>query len=127
MTAPIHVVPINDRYANIDNGDPCPCLPMVTREGVVRHNAYDAREVGEVCRKALDLLGVAHRPPWTDEEREAYEHAIHVLDMHWPKDDGEKNGRGTGFPFRPQANGNRCAVCGRCAPLVDDECPDCRH
>ena len=96
----LHVSPENDLREHVTNGDPCPCLPR-ERNGVMIHNSYDAREVGEVCRRALDMLGVEHRPPWTDEERDAYEHAIAVLDMHWPCDESEGNGRGTCFPFRP--------------------------
>lgn len=97
-----HVHPENDLREHVTDGEPCPCLPRV-KDGVIVHNAYDAREVGEVCRHALDLLGVEHRPPWTDKERDAYEHAIQILDMHWPKKDSEKNDRGTVFPFRPHA------------------------
>lgn len=53
------------------------------------HNSYDRREVGEVCRSALDKLGIALaniNHEWSHEERSAYDHAIHLLDMHWPKD-----------------------------------------
>lgn len=81
-----HVYPLGDVREHVTNGDPCPCLPR-TVEGVVIHNSYDGRETGEVCRQALDLLGVAlaeHSHTWSDREREAYEHAITVLDMHWP-------------------------------------------
>lgn len=81
-----HIEPLNDRRQHITNGDPCPCLPRVV-EGVVVHNSYDARETGEVCRKALDLLAGAladHRHVWTPAERQAFEHAIAVLNMHWP-------------------------------------------
>lgn len=80
---PVHVYPVRDTREHITNGDPCPCLPR-TVEGVVIHNSYDAREVGEVCRKALDMLGKDHVGAWSPELREAYEHAVAVLDMHWP-------------------------------------------
>jgi len=88
---PIHVAPIKDIFDHVTNGDPCPCLPRVTDDGVVVHNSYDGRETGEACRKAIDLLGKAlagHGHTWTDEERDAYEHAIAILDMHWPTEDG---------------------------------------
>lgn len=82
-----HVVPVNDLRDHIVNGDPCPCLPRQL-PGVVMHFSYDARETGEVCRRALDLLATAltsRGHTWAAPEREAYEHAIRVLDMHWPR------------------------------------------
>lgn len=103
----IHVYPLSDTHEHVVTGDPCPCLPVELprhdgeRDPIYRHNSYDGREVGEVCRRALDLLGVKHRPPWTIAERSAYEYAIQLLDMHWPKDETESNERGTAFPFRP--------------------------
>lgn len=100
MSERVHVYPENDLRKHVTDGELCPCLPRV-RDGVVTHNAYDAREVGEVVRSALDMLGVQKPPPWSDEERDLYEHAIHLCEMHWPKDDGESNARGTAFPFRP--------------------------
>lgn len=81
-----HVSPINDTREHVLNGDPCPCMPRQL-PGCVVHNSYDGRETGEVCRKAIDTLGSAladHGHTWTDEERDAYEHAIAILDMHWP-------------------------------------------
>lgn len=82
-----HVVPNNDlREHVVEAGGLCPCIPRVV-DGVVVHNSYDAREIGEVCRKALDLLGCAladHGHDWGDGERRDYEHAIQLLDMHWP-------------------------------------------
>lgn len=94
-----HVVPVNDLREHVTNGDPCPCLPMVFvgfADGEPRtvHNSYDRRETGEVCRRALDLLGTAlanHGHEWTMAERTAYEHAIHVLAMHWPEKPSEPN------------------------------------
>lgn len=100
-----HVVPNNDLREHVVESDGlCPCLPRVLlpraeqmpdgtwvqpdhSHARVVHNSYDRREVGEVCRKALDLLGCAladHGHDWGDGEREAYEHAIQLLDMHWP-------------------------------------------
>lgn len=97
----VHVSPIGDEREHCTDGEPCPCLPM-ERDGVVRHNAYDAREVGEVCRRALDMLGVQKPPPWTNDERDAYEHAIQLLDMHWPEPH-ETPAIGEGaYPFRPK-------------------------
>ena len=90
----LHVMPEGDRYEH--SFDYCSCLPRTRsdRAGnkVVIHNAYDARETGEVCRKTLDLLALAlteHGHAWTDEERTEYEHAILVLNMHWPAKDAE--------------------------------------
>lgn len=101
---PIHVYPISDIREHVTNGDPCPCMPMVRHPAAVQeedgswsqpdeslativHHAYDAREVGEVCRLALDQLGKAladHGHTWSPDERFNYEHAIHVLNMHYP-------------------------------------------
>lgn len=85
---PLHVVPNNDCLQH-ELSLTCSCIPFTLDEGsVVVHIAYDRRETGEVCRRALDLLGTAlagHNHTWTDQEREAYEHAIHVLDQGWPK------------------------------------------
>ena len=87
MTWRPHVTPMNDLRDHVVEQDGlCPCLPRVV-DGVVMHNSYDRREVGEVCRRALDLLGVAladHDHDWGPGEREAYDHAIAVLDIHWP-------------------------------------------
>lgn len=84
----MHVYPERDLRAHVTNGDPCPCLPRMLDDGaVIVHNSYDARETGETCRDALNRLGVAlaeHRHTWTNEERMAYEHAMAILDMHWP-------------------------------------------
>lgn len=90
--ATFHVTPNNDlREHVLDPDGACPCLPRrgPDWEGTPRwvHNSYDRREVGEVCRLALDRLGVelANREhEWTPEQRDAYEHAVHLLDMHWP-------------------------------------------
>lgn len=102
---PIHVVPNNDlREHDLDHAGLCPCMPMLVppvpavvdgvlcqpdnSQAIWRHNSYDGREVGEVCRTALDALGSAladHSHEWSAEQRQAYEHAIHLLDMHWPK------------------------------------------
>lgn len=81
-----HVEPRNDKREHITNGDPCPCLPRVV-DGVVVHNSYDGRETGEVCRKALDMLAVAMADrfhTWSAAERDAYDHALAILNMHWP-------------------------------------------
>jgi hypothetical protein len=102
---PIHVTPIGDlREHPLDVL--CPCMPRTLphygtdwlcldgsttpERTVVVHNSYDGRETGEVCRKALDLLGAAiahHGHEWTPTERDAYYHAIHILNMHWPAKD----------------------------------------
>lgn len=82
-----HVYPYGDKRGHVTNGDPCPCLPTTIGQ-VVRHNAYDVREVGATCRRALDLLTgalVAYGHTWTDTERAAYEHAVDLLNMHWPE------------------------------------------
>lgn len=83
----IHTVPVNDLRGHVEDGGLCPCMPRVQCDGEhVIHNSYDGREIGEVCARALDLLGQAlaaypHR--WTVEERDAYEHAFLVLAMHY--------------------------------------------
>ena len=85
MTDRHHVIPLNDSRGHVEDGSPCPCLPR-ERDDVVTHNSYDGREIGEVCAKALDLLGIAlvhHEHTWSDEEREAYEHALTLLQMHY--------------------------------------------
>lgn len=84
-----HVHPIGDIREHVTNGDPCPCLPR-TVEGVVIHNSYDGRETGEVCRLAFAMLRAtlaAAGGKLGPLGREAYEHAITVLDMHWPAKD----------------------------------------
>jgi len=102
---PIHCMPLGDTRDHVADGLFCPCLPRLVAarptqdedgvtidpdpsQGVIVHNSYDRREVGEVCRSALDKLGVAlagHSHQWSHEERSAYEHAIYLMDMHWPK------------------------------------------
>jgi hypothetical protein len=86
---PFHVVPLNDLREH-PSDIMCPCLPVQVG-GVIRHNSYDGREVGEVCLLALDLLGLAlaqHNHTWTEREREAYDHAVLILKMHWDVKDG---------------------------------------
>lgn len=82
-----HVVPSNDLREHVVEPDGlCPCMPREVG-GIIVHNAYDRRETGEVCRLALDLLGRAladHGHTWTPQEREAFEHAQHILAIHWP-------------------------------------------
>lgn len=86
---PIHVLPVNDIRQHVMDGLFCPCMPRLDATGnIIKHNSYDRREVGEVCRLALDRLGIAlanidHE--WSADEREAYDHAIYLLDLHWPK------------------------------------------
>lgn len=92
MKIKIHVSPNNDKHEHDLDGGLCPCLPREKHFAdsiVVVHNSYDKREVGTVMRKALDVLGCAMADAslvWTDEQREAYEHAIHPTHLHWPKD-----------------------------------------
>lgn len=102
---PIHTVPVGDIRDHVMDGLFCPCMPRLVQahatidddgvrvepdptSGVIVHNSYDRREVGEVCRSALDKLGIAlanidHE--WSHEERSAYDHAIYLLGLHWPK------------------------------------------
>lgn len=86
---PNHVFPNNDLRDHVTDGDPCPCMPRTLEDGeLIVHNSYDRRETGEVCRKALDLLGAAladHGHTWTPEQRDAYDHALLILNMHWPE------------------------------------------
>lgn len=88
MGVHMHVTPVNDLREHVLS-QMCPCIPRLAVGGeVIVHNAYDAREVGEVCRKAFDLMVLAlatHNHDWSAEEQDALEHAIHVLDMHWTK------------------------------------------
>lgn len=100
---PIHIMPINDLRDHVTD-ILCPCMPKmllpepVVEDGVmlqpdhshavIRHNSYDGREIGETCRRALDLLGKAlavHSHEWSSEERDAYEHAITVLENKFPE------------------------------------------
>lgn len=81
-----HVYPLRDLRDHITNGGPCPCM-ATTVDGVTIHNSYDGREVGEVCRRALDTMAMlltCHDHELTAAERRLYEHAINLLDMHWP-------------------------------------------
>jgi hypothetical protein len=82
-----HVSPNRDVREHVLNGDPCPCMPRVVG-GVTIHNSYDGREVGEVIAALIARLGDAlaeHSHEWTDEQREAVEHAESVLALHWPE------------------------------------------
>lgn len=96
MQAKYHVVPMNDIREHISNGDPCPCLPRVSTGGAAIHNSYDGREVGEVCLRALDALGLAlvgHNHVWSDREREAYEHATDLLNANFDVPDPDESDR----------------------------------
>lgn len=76
-----------DEFGHDTTSELCPCMPLV-RDDVIIHNSYDGRELGEVCSKALDLIGSAlsqHSHTWTPDERFAYDHAMHVLQMHYPE------------------------------------------
>lgn len=82
-----HVYPVGDLRQHVTNGDPCPCLAHMV-DGVVVHHSYDKRETGKVCRRALDLWGkhmLDSNATWTTEDRRIYDHALHILDMHWPE------------------------------------------
>lgn len=99
---PIHVYPLNDLREHVFDGLWCPCMPKLVGpdpvivdgeecipEGaqVIRHNSYDGREVGEVCRRALDSLAVAltnHNHTWPPSLRADYEQAIDLLNLHHP-------------------------------------------
>lgn len=91
---PMHIMPLNDLREHVADGVFCPCLPRVLPgdryvDGADRivHNSYDRRETGEVCRHALGLLALAlvgHDHTLTAQQRDAYDHAILVLNMHWP-------------------------------------------
>ena len=91
-----HVLPINDLRGHVEEGVLCPCMPRVREDGeLVIHNSYDGREIGEVCAKALDMLGCAladHGHTWSPELRDAYEHAIDVLAMHYDIHEPTKKG-----------------------------------
>lgn len=98
MTAVQHIVPENDLHEHVTD-DLCPCLPRALDINgdpivpgctayVVRHNSYDGRELPEVCMAALDALGMAlvdHRHEWSIDERDAYEHAVQLCQMHGAK------------------------------------------
>lgn len=84
---PIHTTPVGDLRQHVLDGLFCPCMPREV-DGVIVHNSYDRREVGEVCRNALDQLGIALANSdyeWSHEMRTAYDHAIYLLDLHWPR------------------------------------------
>lgn len=90
MSGTVHTYPEGDVREHVtDDEDFCPCLPWRSPEDpdVLIHNSYDGREIGEVARKALDLLGlalVAHHHAWTVEERFEYERAFDLLERHYP-------------------------------------------
>lgn len=107
---PIHCYPLNDLRQHVIDGDPCPCMPRSNHHDVfddgsekwkdqpdsqmtvIVHNSYDGREIGEVCRRALDMLGsllADYRHTWTTHQRAAYEHAIDLLEMHYPPKNDE--------------------------------------
>lgn len=83
----VHTTPLNDKRGHVTDGPLCPCMPRVLDDGaLIVHNSYDGREVGQVCMRALDALGLAlagHEHQWSDVEREAYDHAVLILGMHF--------------------------------------------
>ncbi len=82
-----HVSPNDDLREHVTNGDPCPCMPRIVN-GVTVHNSYDGRECGEVMLALVHMLGDAlcdHAHNWTDEERDAVEHAEAIVALHWPE------------------------------------------
>ena len=85
----IHVVPERDLREHVITDDGlCPCLPLVwVNDGEDRmvHNAYDGREVGDVMLALIDALAPEPRPDWSLDLRSKYDHAIHLIRMHWPK------------------------------------------
>lgn len=91
---PIHVFPIDDTREHVLDSEFCPCLPAVLRgedgvANIVRHNSYDGREIGEVCRKAMEVMELAlahHHHRWTEDERDAYDHAHDVLNVRYPRE-----------------------------------------
>lgn len=87
-SAPIHVVPENDTHQH-ETSTLCSCMPLTRDEGrVVIHNSFDRREVGEVLKLALDTLGIALTNlghVWSAMERELFDHAQHLLVIHWPR------------------------------------------
>lgn len=89
MLSPLHTFPKNDVREHVTDSSLCPCLPRVLLDGMlVVHNSYDGRETGEVCRRAIDMLAEAltsYGHTWTAAQREAYEHAVLILEMHWPE------------------------------------------
>lgn len=90
----MHVVPCNDTHEHDTSGPLCPCMPLVSPNGKLVHNAYDRREVGEVGRLALYALGEAladHDHEWTDSERWCFEHLDHILSLHWPAKPSEES------------------------------------
>jgi len=81
---PVHVYPVMDTWEHVTNGDFCSCMPLTNPDGVVVHNAYDARETGEVCRKLIDMLVEGYTSDPSPELVRLTDHALHILDMHWP-------------------------------------------
>jgi hypothetical protein len=83
---PVHIIPDGERHAV--NGDPCACMPRETAPGLFLHNAFDARELGEVLHELLDTASKAmeaHNHDWTDDDRDAFDHAERLLQLHWPQ------------------------------------------
>lgn len=88
---PIHTVPLGDIRDHVMDGLFCPCMPRLAQPssgGIIVHNSYDRREVGEVCRNALEHLTAALANmdvEWTPAMVDAYDRAVYLLDLHWPK------------------------------------------
>jgi len=86
----IHVCPENDLREHIVKDDlMCPCMPMIwtDEDGNDRavHNSYDGREVGDVMLDVIEALGRRVRGEWPPVLRSKYDHAKHLILMHWPK------------------------------------------
>lgn len=98
-------MPVGDIRDHVMDGLFCPCMPRLVKahatidedgvqiepdpsSGVIVHNSYDRREVGEVCGNALEHMTAALANmdvEWTPEMVDAYDHAIYLLGLHWPK------------------------------------------
>ena len=80
-----HIFPLGEEGMHEVDGAPCSCMAQLREsDQLMSHNSFDGREVGEVCRKALDLLAV-HVDTWTSEIRAAVSHAVDVLEFQYPE------------------------------------------
>jgi len=78
-----HILPMNDTFRH-EESDTCSCMPRLRDGALVVHNSYDRREVGAVMLRALVMLA-QHVTEWSEDERDAYDHAISLIYMHWPQ------------------------------------------
>lgn len=86
----IHTSPTGeDHDTSAETGRMCSCMPRVLEGGeLIVHNSFDKREFGEVFRKLVQDYKAAvarGQRAYTAEQRDLFEHAERLLDLHYPE------------------------------------------